>query len=64
VLFPAARRSSPAHRPKTPNTGVEVIAQPRGKELSKMSLLSGGENRSQHSRFLRLPHAPARLHSR
>ena len=44
VLFPggvAALRLTDPDDPET--TGVEVVAQPRGKKLAKMSLMSGGE---------------------
>jgi chromosome segregation protein len=44
VLFPGGQSSLTLTDPDDPeSTGVEVIAQPRGKRLSKMSLLSGGE---------------------
>ncbi len=44
VLFPGGHSSLTLTDPDDPdNTGVEVIAQPRGKKLSKMSLMSGGE---------------------
>ncbi|MHB8740473.1 MAG: chromosome segregation protein SMC [Coriobacteriia bacterium] len=44
VLFPGGQASLALTEPDDPETtGVEVIAQPRGKRLQKMSLLSGGE---------------------
>ncbi len=44
VLFPGGTAQLQLTDPADPETtGVEVIAQPRGKKLSKMSLLSGGE---------------------
>ena len=44
VLFPGGSSSLSLTMPDDPeNTGVEVAAQPPGKKLSKMSLLSGGE---------------------
>jgi len=44
VLFPGGTSQLQLTDPDDPETtGVEVIAQPRGKKLSKMSLLSGGE---------------------
>ncbi|MBE0416490.1 MAG: chromosome segregation protein SMC [Coriobacteriia bacterium] len=44
VLFPGGHSSLELTEPDDPEaTGVEVIAQPRGKKLSKMSLMSGGE---------------------
>jgi len=44
VLFPGGHCSLELTDPDDPEaTGVEVIAQPRGKKLSKMSLMSGGE---------------------
>ncbi len=44
VLFPGGHASLALTDPEDPeNTGVEVIAQPLGKKLQKMSLLSGGE---------------------
>ncbi len=44
VLFPGGQSSLALTDPDDPETtGVEVIAQPRGKRLAKMSLLSGGE---------------------
>lgn len=44
VLFPGGHASLALTEPDDPeNTGVEVIAQPVGKKLSKMSLMSGGE---------------------
>jgi len=44
ILFPGGHASLSLTEPDDPeNTGVEVIAQPLGKKLQKMSLLSGGE---------------------
>lgn len=44
VLFPGGSASLALTDPDDPeNTGVEVVAQPKGKRLQKMSLLSGGE---------------------
>ncbi len=44
VLFPGGSSSLALTMPDDPeNTGVEVAAQPPGKRLNKMSLLSGGE---------------------
>ncbi len=44
VLFPGGRASLSLTDPDDPETtGVEVVAQPAGKRLQKMSLLSGGE---------------------
>ncbi|MDO9557002.1 MAG: chromosome segregation protein SMC [Coriobacteriia bacterium] len=44
VLFPGGHASLTLTDPDDPETtGIEVIAQPRGKRLAKMSLLSGGE---------------------
>jgi len=44
VLFPGGHCALELTEPDDPEaTGVEVIAQPRGKKLSKMSLMSGGE---------------------
>lgn len=44
VLFPGGNASLTLTEPDDPeNTGVEVVAQPRGKRLQKMTLLSGGE---------------------
>ena len=44
VLFPGGTSQLQLTEPDDPETtGVEVIAQPRGKKLAKMSLLSGGE---------------------
>jgi chromosome segregation protein len=44
VLFPGGTAQLQLTDPENPEaTGVEVIAQPRGKKLAKMSLLSGGE---------------------
>lgn len=44
VLFPGGTSSLQLTDPDDPeDTGVEVIAQPRGKRVVKMSLLSGGE---------------------
>ncbi|HET6497747.1 MAG TPA: chromosome segregation protein SMC, partial [Coriobacteriia bacterium] len=44
VLFPGGHCSLEFTEPDSPETtGVEVVAQPRGKKLTKMSLMSGGE---------------------
>ncbi len=44
VLFPGGSAQLALTDPDDPETtGVEVVAQPRGKKLSKLSLLSGGE---------------------
>jgi len=44
VLFPGGTSQLQLTDPDDPETtGVEVVAQPRGKKFSKMSLLSGGE---------------------
>ncbi|HET6351562.1 MAG TPA: chromosome segregation protein SMC, partial [Coriobacteriia bacterium] len=44
VLFPGGAAQLQLTEPEDPETtGVEVIAQPRGKKLAKMSLMSGGE---------------------
>lgn len=44
VLFPGGTAQLQLTAPEDPETtGVEVIAQPRGKKLAKMSLMSGGE---------------------
>ena len=44
VLFPGGTSQLHLTDPDDPETtGIEVIAQPRGKKLAKMSLLSGGE---------------------
>ncbi len=44
VLFPGGTSQLQLTEPDDPETtGVEVIAQPRGKKLAKMTLLSGGE---------------------
>ncbi|MBN1193085.1 MAG: chromosome segregation protein SMC [Coriobacteriia bacterium] len=44
VLFPGGHASLSLTEPDDPeSTGVEVVAQPRGKRLQKMTLLSGGE---------------------
>ena len=44
LLFPGGTASLAMTEPDDPeSTGVEVVAQPRGKKLQKMSLLSGGE---------------------
>lgn len=44
ILFPGGTAQLQLTEPEDPETtGVEVIAQPRGKKLAKMSLLSGGE---------------------
>ncbi len=44
LLFPGGQSSLRLTDPDDPETtGVEVVAQPRGKRLAKMTLLSGGE---------------------
>jgi chromosome segregation protein len=44
LLFPGGQSSLRLTDPDNPETtGVEVVAQPRGKRLAKMTLLSGGE---------------------
>jgi chromosome segregation protein len=44
VLFPGGTAQLQLTEPDDPDvTGVEVIAQPRGKKLAKMTLMSGGE---------------------
>lgn len=44
VLFPGGTAQLQLTEPDDPETtGVEVIGQPRGKKLSKLSLMSGGE---------------------
>jgi len=44
VLFPGGHASLTLTDPNDPDTtGIEVVAQPRGKRLQKMTLLSGGE---------------------
>lgn len=44
LLFPGGTAQLALTNPDDPDlTGVEVIAQPRGKKLAKMSLMSGGE---------------------
>ncbi|MRR13610.1 chromosome segregation protein SMC, partial [bacterium] len=44
LLFPGGQASLSLTDPEDPeSTGVEVVAQPRGKRLQKMTLLSGGE---------------------
>lgn len=44
LLFPGGQSSLTLTDPDDPETtGVEVVAQPRGKRLTKMTLLSGGE---------------------
>jgi len=44
VLFPGGRAHLEMTDPDHPaDTGVEVVAQPRGKRLAKMTLMSGGE---------------------
>ena len=44
VLFPGGHASLTLTEPEDPEaTGIEVVAQPVGKRLSKMSLMSGGE---------------------
>lgn len=43
-LFPGGHASLQLTEPDDPeNTGVEVVAQPAGKKITKMSLMSGGE---------------------
>ncbi len=44
MLFPGGQAHLEMTDPEHPmETGIEVIAQPRGKRLSKMTLMSGGE---------------------
>ncbi len=44
VLFPGGAAQLQLTDPDDPETtGVEIVAQPRGKKLAKMSLMSGGE---------------------
>ena len=44
VLFPGGRAHLEMTDPDHPaETGIEVVAQPRGKRLAKMTLMSGGE---------------------
>ena len=44
LLFPGGTAQLQLTEPDDPDTtGVEVIAQPRGKKLAKMTLMSGGE---------------------
>ena len=44
LLFPGGTAQLQLTNPEDPDvTGVEVIAQPRGKKLAKMTLMSGGE---------------------
>jgi chromosome segregation protein len=44
ILFPGGTAQLQLTEPDDPEaTGVEVIAQPRGKKLAKMTLMSGGE---------------------
>ena len=44
MLFPGGRAHLEMTDPDHPDTtGIEVVAQPRGKRVTKMSLLSGGE---------------------
>ncbi|MBQ3329286.1 MAG: AAA family ATPase, partial [Eggerthellaceae bacterium] len=44
VLFPGGQGSLVLEDPDDlENTGVEVVAQPRGKRITKMMLMSGGE---------------------
>ncbi len=44
LLFPGGTAQLSLTEPDDPETtGVEVVAQPRGKKLSKLSLMSGGE---------------------
>ena len=44
LLFPGGQGHLEMTDPEDPSsTGIEVVAQPRGKRVTKMSLLSGGE---------------------
>ena len=44
MLFPGGTAQLALTEPDDPETtGVEVVAQPRGKKLAKLSLMSGGE---------------------
>jgi chromosome segregation protein len=44
VLFPGGHAHLELTDPDDPaNSGVEIVAQPRGKRIAKMSLMSGGE---------------------
>jgi chromosome segregation protein len=44
MLFPGGTAQLRLTEPDDPDlTGVEIVAQPRGKKLAKMSLMSGGE---------------------
>jgi len=44
ILFPGGTAQLQLTEPEDPETtGVEVVAQPRGKKLAKMTLMSGGE---------------------
>nr|WP_275100689.1 chromosome segregation protein SMC [Olsenella profusa] len=44
LLFPGGRAHIEMTDPDNPaDTGIEIVAQPRGKRLSKMMLMSGGE---------------------
>jgi chromosome segregation protein len=44
ILFPGGHASLALTEPEDPeSTGIEVVAQPAGKKLLKMSLMSGGE---------------------
>ena len=61
MLFPGGTPQLQLTEPDDPETtGVEVVAQPRGKKLAKMSLMSGGEKSltALALLFARLPHAP------
>ena len=44
LLFPGGQAHIDMTDPDNPaDTGIEIVAQPRGKKLSKMMLMSGGE---------------------
>ena len=44
LLFPGGRAHIEMTDPENPSeTGIEIVAQPRGKRLAKMMLMSGGE---------------------
>lgn len=44
LLFPGGRANLEMTDPDHPSeTGIEIVAQPRGKRLAKMTLMSGGE---------------------
>ena len=44
LLFPGGQAHIEMTDPENPSeTGIEIVAQPRGKKLSKMMLMSGGE---------------------